>query len=227
MRMSRRLVACVPLSFVTAACSTLSSIEGSDSAFLPAVEGRVYFERGEPRSGWYAAALAFQGEGEDSGSLDAGEELRLAGQSLFGPLDYDTSLELRVLQVGVGRRTRVEQAALDFEFGLEAAAGKLEVESGGSVLSQDLDGEALYLAFGGEGWLDRPLGFGGRYSFSVHGGGDSQVLQVLEVGLRYRFAGVGQLGLGLGIMSLAREGGGDSEIDFTLVGPRLALALAY
>lgn len=207
-------------------CSTLQPVEGSDVSVLPTGRARLYLKHDEPRVGPYVQALGLVTQGGDGGSLSSGEELRLGGQSLFGAADYDIDFDLRLLQVGVGARLAADKAFIDAEIGAESRAGKFQVTAAGYEARADLDGGALYLAAGvelpfAERWI---AAF--RFSGSI-AGSDKPTVAQLDGGVRFRVGAGLELAAGLGWLELARTGAGDSDLSFSIFGPRLGLVWGW
>lgn len=224
--MVRAALAAVVGCALLGSCSTLQPVEGSDVSVLPTGRARLYLRHDEPRSGPYVQVLGLVTQGGDEGSVGSGEELRIGGQSLFGPADYDIDFELRLLQVGIGGRLAAEKAFIDAELGAENREGKLQVTAPGFDSQAELDGGAFYLAAGveipfAERWL---AAF--RFSGSI-GGSDKPTVTQLDGGVRFRVGAGLELAAGLGWLELTRTGAGDSDLSFSIFGPRLGLVWGW
>jgi hypothetical protein len=207
-------------------CSSLEPVEGSDVGVLATGRARFYFRHDEPRAGPYVQALALVTQGKDDGGLGAGEELRVDGQSLFGPASYDIDFDLRLLQVGVGARLAADKACVDAELGVESRAGKFEVTAPGYEARLDLDGGAFYLAAGVEAPFAERWVAAFRFSGSMAGGDAVTVVQ-LDGGVRWRLGAGLELAAGVGWLEAERTGGGDSDLVFSIFGPRVGLVWGW
>lgn len=224
--MVRAALASVVGCLLLGSCSTLQPVEGSDVSVLPTGRARLYLQKDEPRSGPYVQLLGLVTQGGDEGSLGSGEELRIGGQSLFGPADYDIDFELRLLQVGLGGRIAADGVFIDAEIGGESRAGKMQVVAPGFDAQTELDGGAFYLAAGvevpfAERWL---AAF--RFSGSL-AGSDKPTVAQLDGGVRFRVGAGLELAAGLGYLELTRTGAGDSDLSFSIFGPRLGLVWGW
>lgn len=209
-----------------AACSTLEPVEGSDVSVLPTGRARLYLQHDEPRAGPYVQVLGMVTQGGDEGSVGSGEEVRLDGQSLFGPADYDIDFDLRTLQVGIGTRLAAEGAFVDAELGAESRAGKFQVTAPGYESRVDLDGGAFYLGVG----VDVPFAERWLAAFRFCGsmaGDDAPTVVQLDGGVRFQVGAGLELAAGLGRLEMARTGNGDSDLTFSIFGPRLGLVWGW
>ena len=224
--MQRGMPAAIVLCTVLGACSTLEPIEGSDGAMMPMGRARLYLAHDEPRAGPYVQVLAIVTQGQDDGGLGTGEELRVDGQSLFGPTDFEIDFDLRILQVGAGARLLAEATSIDAELGLESRAGKFEVTAPGYEARADLDGAAFYLAVGLEQQLAENWLAAARFSASL-AGSDAPTIVQLDGGVRWRVGAGFELAAGLGWLEMERRGEGDSDLSFSIFGPRVGIVWGW
>lgn len=209
-----------------AACSTLEPVEGSDTGVLPTGRARLYLQHDEPRAGPYLQLLGLVTQGQDGGSVGAGKEVRVEGQSLFGPADYDIDFDLRLLQVGLGARLAAEAAFVDAELGVESRAGKFQVTSPGYESRLDLDGTAFYVGLG----MDLPFGERWLAAFRFSGsmaGSDAPAVVQFDGGVRFRVGAGLELAAGLGYLEMTRTDAGDSDLTFSIFGPRLGVVWGW
>jgi hypothetical protein len=211
---------------VASACSTLPSyetLEGTDSALIPAAEARIELgERGDALMP-YLAVLGWSSQGQDSGSLDSGTRFLVGGVQLDGPLTYDVDFDLRFVEFVFGARLQLDDLKFDSHVGYGSFEGKVDLATDVLPATEKLDlgGFALGIA------LEVPVAewLGWRTAMDVALGSEATASRIDSV-LRLRIFRFVHVDVGIGRLAYERVDAGGSDIELEIVGPRIGLALS-
>lgn len=218
---------CLLLAAVVGGCSTLPSyetLEGSDSALIPAAEVRVDLGERSESATPYLAVMGWTAQGEDSGSLESGTRFLIGGVQLDGPLSYEVDYDLRLVEFVFGGRMRLDDVLFDAHLGFGGFGGKVDLATDAGPANEKLDfsGFALGVA------LEVPVAdwLGWRTAMDVTVGSEATASRIDSV-LRCRVFRVVHLDVGIGRLAYERTDAGGSDIELEIVGPRVGLTLSF
>ncbi len=210
-----------------AACSTLPSyetLEGSDSALIPAAEVRVDFSERSDVLTPYVAVMGWSAQGEDSGSLENGTRFLIGGVQLDGPLSYELDYDLRLVELVFGARIRFDEVLCDTHVGFGSFGGKVDLATDTIPAHETLDFSGLALGLALEvplaEWLDW------RTAMDLTVGSEATASRIDSV-LRCRLVRSVFVDVGIGRIAYERTDAGGSDIELEIVGPRIGLALSF